>query len=779
MRKLASFALPFCLAIFLVQYLLPWESVLPIAILCAVLIPLCLWVSPKGERRLRAVLALTGACLGLLWYTGYHQVVYAPAEELAGSTVRLEGTVVDWPQETDYGISVLVQVETAGPLNLSAVVYADQAYADLQPGDQISTVASCQLAGYRHGQEVTYYTAKGVFLTAQAYGDMTILRPERTPLRYWPALLTRALQNGISTVFSGEPAGLANALVTGDKDDLTDSFNAQLRRTGLSHVVVVSGMHLSILIWTVVSLLGPQRRRSALAGTILILLVMAMAGNTPSVVRAGILQLFLLFGPLVGRRRDSLTSLSLALLVLLAANPYAAANIGLQLSFGAVLGQYLFGSIIQTALLNRLLLQPGKAPLRRLWNGAARLIAATLAATLGSQVFTLPLCAWYFGTISLVAPLANLLILWAVTPAFLGTLAAGLLGCFLPTVGGWAALIVTPFLQWILAVTGLLSQLPFAAVTTGSIYYQAWLLLVYILLCLALLWRGKRRWLTPLCAGSVGLCAAILCTSLSFHSGALTVSVLDVGQGQSVLLRSGNYLALVDCGGDSYDNPGDIAADYLANLGRDTLDLLVLTHFHTDHANGIPQLLERVDVAVLAVPDVDLDNPLRESILTQAEEARTEVWFIEDDYTITLDDGTVFRLFAPLTIGETNEEGLTVLCSSDAFDTLITGDMNSEVEQLLLSHAQLPDIELLVVGHHGSKYSTSEELLEAVRPEMAVISVSGDNHYGHPTPEVLQRLAGAGAQVYRTDRDGTVTIYASAPEQSEGEIIYGTEKSGG
>lgn len=86
----------------------------------------------------------------------------------------------------------------------------------------------------------------------------------------------------------------------GTRDDLTDSFNAQLRRTGLSHVVVVSGMHLSILIWTVVSLLGPQRRRSALAGTILILLVMAMAGNTPSVVRAGILQLFLLFGPLVG-----------------------------------------------------------------------------------------------------------------------------------------------------------------------------------------------------------------------------------------------------------------------------------------------------------------------------------------------------------------------------------------------------------------------------------------------------------------------------------------------
>ena len=761
MRKLTGFALPFSLAVFGVQYLLPAAAVLPMGLLCGVLVPLCLWLAPKGERRLRAMLALAGVCLGLLWCAGYARVVYAPAEAMAGTTLRLEATVADWPRETDYGISVTVRAETGGPVPVSAVLYADGAYAGLRPGDRISTVAGCRRATYSHGEEVTYYTAKGVFLIATAYGEMTVDRPERIPLLCQPALLTRCLRDGIDAVFSPEEGSLVKALVTGDKTGLSDLLTAQLRRDGLSHLVVVSGMHLSILVWTVTFLLGPHRRRSAVVGGLLVLLVMAMAGGTPSVVRAGILQLFLLAGPLLGRRRDEPTSLSLALMLLLLVNPYSAANIGLQLSFGAVLGLYLFSPAIRWKLLDKLSISGAKSFPAKGYNAFIRFLSAVLSSTLAAQVFTLPLCAWYFGTISLIAPLANVLVLWAVSPAFLGGLLAGVLGCALPAAGSVAALIVTPFVRYILFMADLLARIPFAAVTTGSVYYSAWLLLVYLLLCLTLVWRGKRRWLTPVCCGAIGLGAAILCTSLSFRTGDLTVSVLDVGQGESVLFRSGSYLALVDCGGDCYDNPGDIAADTLSDLGRSKLDLLVLTHYHTDHANGIPQLLDRVEVSVLAVPDVEPDSPLRQIILDKAQAAGTEIWFVDSDYTVTLEDGTVFRLCPPLALGETNEEGLTVLCSAGDFDVLITGDMNSEVEQLLLEHTRLPDIEVLVVGHHGSRYSTSEQLLAGTRPEVAVISVGRGNSYGHPTPETLERLARAGADIYRTDRDGTVTIHAS------------------
>ena len=136
-----------------------------------------------------------------------------------------------------------------------------------------------------------------------------------------------------------------------------------------------------------------------------------------------------------------------------------------------------------------------------------------------------------------------------------------------------------------------------------------------------------------------------------------------------------------------------------------------------------------------------------------------EVWFIREDTHISLGEDQEFTLYAPLGQGaDTNELGLTVLASAGDFDVLLTGDMGGQAEQLLLDHADLPDVELLVAGHHGSRYSTTPELLETVRPEMAVISVGRSNRYGHPAQETLERLAEFGADIYRTDLQGTVVV---------------------
>ena len=146
------------------------------------------------------------------------------------------------------------------------------------------------------------------------------------------------------------------------------------------------------------------------------------------------------------------------------------------------------------------------------------------------------------------------------------------------------------------------------------------------------------------------------------------------------------------------------------------------------------------------------------SIFGQCREIRWEDW--ENRSLRTRFFQSVLRLFAPLGAGETNEEGLSVLASSGEFDVLITGDMGGDVEQLLLEHVQLPHVELMVAGHHGSKYSTSSELLSAIQPETAVISVGADNRYGHPAQETLERLAAAGTELYRTELQGTVLIRA-------------------
>ena len=718
---------------------------------------------PRGRT---ARYAAFGLALGFLWTAGYSWVFWRPAELLDEKTVRLTATVSQWPQETDYGgFSVLARADTEGWVTVPILLYVDEQGADLRPGDRIETVAHCALADQASsGEEITYSTAKGIFLTGQAYGRLEVERPDHIPLRDWPAYWSQALKESISKAFPDDVSGLVRALVTGNRDNLSDPFTTSLQRAGLSHTVAVSGMHLAFLAGLLSMLFGGWRRLASLVTIPVTILFTLTAGCTPSVVRAAVMILLLHIGPLFYRERDEFTSLGGALLLLLLYNPFSAAHIGLQLSFAAVAGIFLCAQPLQTALMARIPFRPAKR--WTLWWAvqlAPKFIVSTFCATLGASVFTVPLSAIYFQSVSLIAPLSNLLTLWAVGILFGAGVLIGTLGVFVPELAVLLALPFGPLGRYLNAVIDGLSSLTFSAVTTQSVYYRAWLVLVYLILMLIPILPGKKRWIIPTCCGVTTLCLAMLLNAWSFWWGSGAVTVLDVGQGQSVLVRSGRLLCMVDCGGDSYDSAGDIAADFLGDYGVGRLDLLVLTHFHADHANGVAQLLKRVQVDTLAIPPATgEEEPLREEILSAAQEQGVEVLEVGEDTLLTLDEDRTIQLYAPLGAGETNEAGLTCLASNGDFDTLITGDMGADVEQQLLAHAVLPDLEVLVAGHHGSKASTSEQLLAATAPDYAFLSVGEHNSYGHPAQETLERLAAAGCRIYRTDLQGTITLRVGA-----------------
>lgn len=761
MRKLAIFCAGYALTVFAATLFLPGGALLPLGGFCAALaaaLYLLKRLLPDRMRR-RALLCCAGLAAGLLWSRGYDLLFLQPTRQLDDQTVVLAGTVREFPRATDYGASVLVsaQLERGSVLTL---LYGDETYAQLQPGDEISTIAHCTLATHTgNGEEITYYTAKGIFLTAKAYGELTFHRPERQPISCAPAVLAHRLKQSIDKAFPEDAAALVKAVVTGNRDSLSDSFTSSLQRTGLAHTVAVSGMHLACLAGFLSLLLG-KGRRCALVSMPVVVLFTLMAGSTPSVVRAAIMIAMLQLAPLLGRERDSFTSLAFALFVLLVHNPYAAASVGLQLSFGAVAGILLFSGNLQERMLRRVRLKkPGKNPLRRLWNALVRFVVSALATTFGALVFTTPLTALYFGQVSLIAPLSNLLTLWAVTVVFVGGMAVGTMGLFVPAAAAFAAAPVTAVARYLYVVIEFMGKIPFASIPADNIYYLLWLLFLYAVLAAALLLPGKKRLRVPMTAAAVTLAAAVLFTNLKFHTGAMSVQVLDVGQGQSVLIRSGTHLALVDCGGDGYDNAGDVAADCVQALGRSSIDLLVVSHYHSDHANGIPELLDRIDVKEIALPDVEEDSSLRRRIVEQAQQEDIPVRFVREDTVLPFGEDTVFIIYPPLGSGEdTNELGLTVLCSAGDYDVLLTGDMGTSMEKQLVAYTELPDVELMVAGHHGSKYSNSQLLLDRVRPDVAVFSVGGDNSYGHPTQEAMDRFSSVGAQLYRTDLNGTVTI---------------------
>lgn len=761
MRKLAIFSAGYALAVFAATLVLPGGVLLPLGGFCAVLaavLYLLRKVLPDRGRR-RALICCAGLALGFVWTWGYGCLFLEPARAIDDRTVVLSGMVTDWPQETDYGASVLMRAELEGGGHVLTLLYIDGEDMFLQPGDRISTIAHCTVATHTtRGEEISYYTAKGIGLTAEAYGDIEWERPDRIPLSCWPAQMTRALKQGIDSSFSADAAPFVRAVVTGNRDTLSDSYTSSLQRTGLSHAVAVSGMHLAYLAGFISLLLGRRRRITALLGIPVIILFTVVAGCTPSVVRAAIMVVLLQIAPLLGRERDDFTSLAFALLLLLVHNPYASASVSLQMSFASVLGIMLFSQGLQDRMLSCVQKDSDDGLLCRIWNMAARFVVSAFATTLGAISLTVPLTAFYFEQVSLIAPVSNLLTLWAVSAVFAGGLMAGMLGAVWPMVGGAVALVIEPFVSYITAVIHALAKIPFAAIPTTTAFYRMWLVFLYGLLALGIIMPGRKRLRLPAAAGALTLAAAILFTNLAFHAGAMTVQVLDVGQGQSVLLRSGDHLALVDCGGDSYRNAGDIAADRIQSFGYNSIDLLVISHYHTDHANGIPELLERIDVKCIALPEDEEDSPLHRRILEQVQARNIELVYVREDTSLPFGEDTVFTIYPPLGDEGTNELGLTVLCSAGEYDVLLTGDMGTSVEKELVAYADLPDVELMVAGHHGSKYANSELLLETVRPDVAVFSVGADNTYGHPTAEAMARFEAVGAELYRTDLMGTVTI---------------------
>lgn len=757
MRKLAIFTGGYTAAVFAAVLWLPGMNWLLSGAVCAglaVLLALLRRFLPDKPRR-RAMICCAGLALGMLWTSGYERLFVEPVRRLDDTTIVLNATVTDWPEDTGYGIKVRVRAQLPEGGNTDAYLYLDAEYAGLQPGDGVTTVAHCTCSTENGlGQPVSYHTAKGVFLVATAYGEAEILHPERVPLSALPAHAIHKLQQGIETACSGRVQSLVWAVVTGNRGGLEPLLTAGLKRVGMSHMVVVSGMHLAFLAGLLNLLLGRNRRMTSLVGIPIIVFFVLMIGSSPSAVRAAVMLIMLQLAPLLRREGDTPTSLLLALFLLLFHNPYACADIGLQLSFGAVAGIALFAQKLQDRMTARL--KPVKG-IKRAYNAAVRAVAAVLAVTLGAQVFTIPLSAYYFDTISLVSPLANVLCAWAISALFVLGVFGGVAGLLLPGVAPLFGIAAVPFGEYIYRVITTLAQIPFAAISARPELYRLWLVFGYLLLALAFVLPGKKRIWLPGAVTGIALVAAIFCTVTAMRATPLHMDVLDVGQGQSVLLRSGDGFALVDCGGDRYHRPGDVAADRLMSFGQSQLDLLVLTHGHDDHANGVPELLDRIDVKCIALPDVEVETDLLQKILSQAEQAGTEVLFIRDDTVLQLGQ-TDIALYPPLGEEGANELGLTVLCSAREQDVLITGDMNAELEQELVKYTDLPDVEVMVAGHHGSKYSNSNELLEIVRPDIAVFSVGAYNTYGHPTPEAIGRFEAVGAAIYRTDTMGTVSL---------------------
>lgn len=742
MRKLMWFTIGFGAACAIGAYLF-WEQIWLLAI-ATLIIGIGAFLLRKKWKCLRPAAAVfLGAAVGIGWFLGYDAVYLDGARAVDGQTLTVTAIASDYSYETDYGSAVEGKLKLEGK-EYSVLLYLNGKEA-LKPGDRVTETFRLRLT---HGgaEESTYHRGNGMFLLCYQRGEVQIIKADAIPKRFYPAVLRQKLINAINRSFPEDTAFFARALLLGDRTGVDYAVSTAFKVSGISHIIAVSGLHVSILFSLIYLFSGRRRVLTAVIGIPIVLLFAAIAGFTPSITRACLMQILMMLAMLFDKEYDPATALSFAVLVMLAVNPMVITAVGFQLSVGCMAGIFLFSDRIKSWIQNFGFWKNWKG--KNLRVRLRQWFASGVSVTLSAMFFTTPLVAYYFGAVSIIGILTNLLTLWVVTVIFYGIMAV----CLLTTFWQWGAMAAAWTLSWliryVLVITKVLASFPLAAVYTRSIYIVAWLVLCYGLLLIFLIAKDRQPHVL-ICCGVLGLCVALCLSWAEPLLDDTRMTVLDVGQGQCILLQAEGKNYLVDCGGDSDIKTADLAAETLLSQGISRLDGVIVTHFDRDHAGGVRYLLSRVPADAVFLPDAEDEEDILGNSCNDAGN------LVNEDVELRWGE-VCMTIFAPVLSESDNESGLSVLFRGENCDILITGDLSTLGESLLLMQKQIPELTALVVGHHGSKSSTGEKLLAATSPRYAFISVGADNPYGQPNGEVLERLERFGCAVYRTDESGTI-----------------------
>lgn len=721
-------------------YQIPYPEWTVCVFLTAVLSPVLFLMGRKHKSCKAAALILIGFGFGSVWYQGYNAFYLQNVIALDGVTVEARIRTTDYSFETRYGSAVDGRIDVDNR-SYSVRVYLDENTV-LEPGSIISGKFKFRLTTPDSMDGGTGHSGKGIFLLAYQEDDVSITADAHRSFIDYTSVLRRQIKGVLSGIFAEDVYSFSIALLLGDTSALSYETDTDLKVSGIRHVAAVSGLHVSVLFALCMKIAFRKRFLSPIVGMPVLFLFAAVAGFTPSVNRACIMCELMLLALVFNREYDGMTALAFSALVMLLQNPLSITNVSFQLSCASVAGIFLFSGFLYEKMEKVLGDMQGKSTKARL----KRWAAASVSTTISAMVFATPLCAFYFKTVSLVGVLTNLLTLWIISAIFYGLMLVCVLGWICPAAAMTVGKLLAAPIRLVLFIAEQMAGFPLACVYTNSVYIFVWLIFVYVVLALFLL-AGKKNGLFAAGCCTVGLCLALALSWMEPLRRDTSITLMDVGQGQCILLQSEGKYFLVDCGGDSPDNAADSAAQFLLSRGIFRLDGIIVTHMDEDHMCGLQNLLHRIDTALLIVPPVRSDLLGYDGDIIYADRELNVNW-----------SGTNLRIFGERNRESRNENSLCILLDTEKCDILITGDRNAEGEKQLLREMGTHDVDILVAGHHGAKNATSELLLQAVTPEIVCISVGEGNVYGHPSAETLTRLYQNGCQVYRTDLHGTITI---------------------
>ena len=594
-------------------------------------------------------------------------------------------------------------------------------------------------------------------------------------------------------LFNEETSSILLGLILGDKRDLDEETQENFRNASMSHILAVSGMHVAYVILGIniifKKLIG--KRNTNILSILILIFYMFITNFSPSITRAGIMGIIMIFSKLIYRKNDIYTSISISLLLILIYNPFLIQNLGLQLSYGGVIGIVIFNKSILRFLKNiKVKNKVYKYKIKPKIQKYLEKIKEIISVSISVQISIMPIILYNLNTFNPYFLISNLVLSFAIGPIVI----LGFLFIIIVCLNTPIAEIFSPMIQIgikILIFISNIGKLPLSKIYIPTpslfsilIYYLSIIVLFFVyniysskkpnktqiriknlIALLKIKFRQNKQK-----ANYFLVIIIILSFVINLIPGNLKIHFIDVGQGDSILIITPqNKTILIDGGGSSsseFDVGESTLIPYILDRGFTKIDVVIISHFDQDHIGGIFTVLQELKIGKVYISKQTEKTENYEKFLEIVKEKKIKVYEVVSGNRIHIEKNLYFDILWPtenqITTNVLNNNAIVCNLHYRDFSMLFTGDIEEiaekEILELYSQNKNLLKANILKVGHHGSKTSSTSTFLEVVKPQIAVIGVGKNNKFGHPNDAVLQVLSDLKCKIFRTDLNGEISI---------------------
>lgn len=641
------------------------------------------------------------------------------------------------------------------------------------------------------------YSYKEYLMTKEIYGTVKIENSndvetiKKNQSNFFEKMINKVsnlLKRKVEILLPENSASLLKGILLGDCTDISSDVKENFKECNLSHMLAVSGAHLSYLIIGINMILNKKvfgKRASKIITIFGIIIFMNITNMSPSIERAGISSIICIIASLIHRKPDSINAVAIAVLCTVIKNPLSILNVGMQLSYAGTLSLLMFANGREENNSREIIENNEKG------KNIKKYLVESIKVTLCANILIMPLTIYKFNTISLNFILANL-----VAGPLLGlSLILGLI----MLVTSFISLNIAKFISFILNIiliilmnsTKLISQIPYSNITVITPHLIS-IVTIYIIIFLGYYiakspeLRKRLKVNKKLIIKTIAIVLSITIISVAtlnlLEEKKLKLYFVDVGQGDCTYLKtpSGKNI-LIDGGGnrdkEKYDVGKKVLLPYLLDRRVKKLDYIIVSHFDADHAQGLEAVIQNIKVKNIIVCKQASNSALYQEIMKLCKKKKVNIITVKRGQTIKVDKYVHFEILHPGDImlddgkGGLNANAIVakMYCTIKNKTTTImfTGDIEEKAEEELVKiYGDKLKADILKVAHHGSKTSSTAGFLKCVSPKIALIGVGKDNTFGHPNSGVISRLENINAKIYRTDKLGEITVTISKSKKS-------------